>query len=42
MRTRQIDAQPEPSSVVPINDAPVMIQLQRALPAPAPTDAAKP
>jgi general secretion pathway protein D len=45
MRTKQIDAQPEPSSVVPINDAPVMLQLQRALPVPAPataTEAAKP
>ena len=45
MRTKQIDAQPEPSSLVPINDAPVMLQLQRALPVPAPTsptDAAKP
>jgi general secretion pathway protein D len=47
MRTKQIDAQPEPSSLVPINDAPVMLQLQRALPAPvpaptSPTETAKP
>ena len=44
MRTKQIDAQPESSSLVPINDAPVM-PMQRALPAPAPTsptEAAKP
>ena len=37
MRTKQIDAQPEPSSVVPINDAPVMLQLQRSLPVATPT-----
>ena len=45
MRTKQIEAQPKPSEMVPINEAPVMLQFQRGAgaqdeapvaPAPAP------
>jgi general secretion pathway protein D len=44
MRTKQIDAQPVESSLVPINEAPVMLQLQRNItnPAPATAPAAQP
>ena len=33
MRSGQKEAQPEPSSLVPINEAPMLLQLQRSLPA---------
>jgi general secretion pathway protein D len=39
MRTKQIDAQPAESSLVPVNEAPVLLQLQRNI---TPTPAAKP
>lgn len=42
MRSNQKDAQPEPSSLVPVNESPMLLQLQRALPAPAqPAEAPK-
>ncbi|TXH87578.1 MAG: type II secretion system protein GspD, partial [Rhodoferax sp.] len=44
MRTKQIDAQPVESSLVPINEAPVMLQLQRNITTPtaAPAPATQP
>ncbi len=40
MRSQQIGAQPEPSSVVPINEAAILAPLQRTPPAPPAGDAA--
>jgi general secretion pathway protein D len=37
MRKLQTEAQPEPSSLLPINEAPVMLQLQRTMPTSPPS-----